>query len=501
MDDEVLLRPRFAVLSPHQRRRVAENALEILERTGVYLNHRTAVDMLSGSGARVDRTSTPAGTAGYRVRLPAWLVQETLNSAPRQLIIYDRLGRPAMRLGQRRTYFGANMDAPLVLDPFTGEHRPVEEADDARHARLVDALPHLSFLMSAGFAADRPARFADRFAARQALMNTTKPVLVITLSRESLEEVHEMAMMIAGGERQLRQRPFLLHYSEPISPLLHPNESIDKLLYCAEWEIPVVYTPYLAMGATAPCDLAGTLAQACAESLSGLVIHQIAAPGAPFIFGAMPSVMDMHSTVFSYGAPELHLLLAGMAEMAEHFGLPNFGTAGCGDACAFDGQAVLEASLSCTFAALSGADLIHDVGLFGSAQVIMPAMYLVVDEIVGMLNVFLKGIPIEEEDAVLDLIDEVGPGGEFLTQEHTLRHFRALWRPTILDWSGYQVWSLAGKPDFAARVQSRLQHLLETHQPAPLPPEVVRDLDAVAKSWKERPTSRRRAKGSSTQKG
>ncbi len=483
MENETLFRPRLSVLSPYQRRRIAGGALEILERTGVHLSHAGAAEMLAGAGARVEHSSTPAGTPGYRVRLPAWLVQKALNSAPRQLVIYDRLGRPAMRLGQRRTYFGANMDAPLLLDPLTGEHRPQEEADDARHARLVDTLPHLSFLMSAGFAADRPAHLADRFAARQALLHTTKPVLVITLSLASLAEVHKMAAVIAGGEKRLRQQPFLLHYSEPISPLLHPDESIEKLLYCAEKEIPLVYTPYLAMGATAPCDMAGALAQACAESLSGLVIHQLANPGAPFIFGAMPSVMDMHSTVFSYGAPELHLLLAGMAEMAAHFGLPNFGTAGCGDACTFDGQAVLEASLSCAFAALSGADLIHDVGLFGSAQVIMPAMYLVVDEIVGMLDVILKGMPIEEQDAALDLIDEAGPGGEFLTLEHTLRHFRTFWRPALLDRSGYQAWTLAGKPDFAARVHARLRNLLETHQPAPLPSEAVRELDAIARAW------------------
>ncbi|MBC7243149.1 MAG: trimethylamine methyltransferase family protein, partial [Anaerolineae bacterium] len=296
MDVEMFARPRFAVLSPYQRRRVAEGALEILERTGVHLSHAGALELLAGAGARVEPDTTPAGTAGYRVRLPAWLVQQALDSAPRQVVIYDRLGRPAMRLGQGRSYFGANMDAPMLLDPESREHRPQEETDDARHARLIDALPHLRFLMSAGFAADRPAHLADRYAARQALLNTSKPVLVITLSRASLEAVHAMAAIIAGGREALRRRPFLLHYSEPISPLLHPDESLAKLLYCAEWEIPLVYTPYLAMGATAPCSLAGTLSQACAESLSGLVIHQLAHRGAPFIFGAMPSVMDMHST-------------------------------------------------------------------------------------------------------------------------------------------------------------------------------------------------------------
>lgn len=488
IDYEVLARPRFTLLTEQQREGVAQAALEILERTGVHLTHPGAVERLHAAGARLEAgVVTPAGTKGYRVRLPAALVENALRSAPSQLLIYDRAGAPAMRLGTSHYYFGANMDAPDVFDPYSHTHHSQREEDCARQARLIDALPHLSFLMSAGFSADRPPAIADRCAARQALTNTSKPVLVITLSLASLEAVREMAVCIAGGDDRLRRRPCLLHYSEPISPLLHPDDAVEKLIYCAEWEIPLVYTPYLAMGATAPFSLAGALAQACAESLSGLVLHQLVRPGAPFIFGGMPSVMDMRTTVFSYAAPELQMLLAGMAEMARYFHLPNFGTAGCGDAVLFDGQAVLEATSSCMMAALSGGDLIHDVGLFGSAQVVIPEMYVVVDEIVGMLHRLLGGLAVDEETLATDLIDAAGPGGEFLTHPHTLGHFRESWSPELLFRGGYNNWLAGEQNRFEERVTEKTRQLMETHSPPALPADVLDDLDRMAREWEEEP--------------
>ena len=155
--------------------------------------------------------------------------------------------------------------------------------------------------------------------------------------------------------------------------------------------------------------------------------------------------MDMKTTVFSYGAPEFQLGNTLMAEMAHHFDLPNFGTAGTSDAQVFDGQAVMEATSSCMMAFLARANLIHDVGLLGNAPVVIPEMIVATDEIVGLIRQMLHEVPVSEDTLALDVIEAVGPGGEFLTHPHTLEHFREVWYPDLLYRGGAEAWDQSAR--------------------------------------------------------
>jgi trimethylamine--corrinoid protein Co-methyltransferase len=298
-----------------------------------------------------------------------------------------------------------------------------------------------------------------------------------------------MAALAVGGERVLQERPTLIVYAEPVPPLMHPDDSIRKLLTCARHEIPLVYIPYAAMGGTAPMSPAGIVVQICAESLSGLVVHQLQRPGAPFIFGGMASVMDMKSTVFSYGAPEFQRGNTLLAEMAHHFGLPNFGTAGTSDAQTFDGQAVLEATSSCLMAALVGADLVHDVGLLGSATVVVPEMIVATDEIITMVHHLLGEVAVDDQALALDVIADVGPGGEYVTHDHTLAHFREIWYPQLLFRGGDKAWIGGEQATFRDRVNARTRELMETHQPEPLPEATVEAIEAVVDRAERRESS------------
>ena len=464
------MKPNFCVLADEQRRSIAAAAFGLLEEVGVRLTEAKAQALLDGAGARVERD---------RVCIPAHLVEEAIRSAPAGISIYTRGGELSMRLEGDSAYYGAHTDAPDVLDPFTHERHPCREADVGRNAVLIDALPNVSYTTASGLVADRPAEIADRVSLAQCLMNSTKPVLAMPVTLAALADCREMAALVAGGDDVLRARPIMIVYSEPVSPLVHPDESVKKLLYCAEHEIPLVYTPYAAMGGTAPMSQAAIVVQMCAESLSGLVVHQLRRPGAPFVFGGMPSVMDMKTTVFSYGAPEFQLGNTLMAEMAHHFELPNFGTAGTSDAQVFDGQAVLEATSSCMMAALIGANLIHDVGLLGNATVVMPEMIVATDEIIGMIRHLLREVPVDKERLALDVIGAVGPGGEFLTQPHTLHHFRDAWYPGLLYRGGAEAWDSSDQRTFEQRVNAKTRELIEMHQPQTLPDELVRDIQAI----------------------
>jgi trimethylamine--corrinoid protein Co-methyltransferase len=468
--------PTFRLLTDEQQSTIAAAAFELLERVGVKLNESEAQALLYGAGAHVE---------GGRVTIPAHLVEEAIRSAPQGISIYMRDGELAMRLEGYNYYYGAHTDAPLVLDPFTNKRRPCQEEDVRRNVVLIDALPNISYTTASGLVADRRPEIADRVSLAQCLKNSTKPVLAMPVTLRALVDCREMAALAVRGEDALRAKPLLIVYSEPVSPLVHSDESLRKLLYCAEHEIPLVYTPYAAMGGTAPLSQVAIIAQMCAESLSGLVVHQLKRRGAPFIFGGMPSVMDMKTTIFSYGAPEFQLGNSLMAEMAHYFKLPNFGTAGTSDSQIFDGQAVLEATSSCIMAALSGANLIHDVGLLGNATVVMPDMIVATDEIISMVRHLLPEVQVNEDALAFDVIRDVGPGGEFVTHPHTRHHFRDVWYPDLLYRGGAKAWGESGQMTFEQRVNARTRELMESHQPEPLPDDVVDQIEDIIRRAQE----------------
>ncbi len=468
--------PMFSLLTDAQQSAIAAAAFELLERVGVKVTESESQAILIKAGAQIE---------GDRVFIPAGLVEEAIQSAPKGISIYMRDGELAMRLEGKNYYYGAHTDAPDVQDPFTNQRRPCQEEDVRRNAVLIDALPNISFTTASGLVADRRPEIADRVSLAQCLKNSTKPVLAMPLTLRALVDVREMAALAVGGKDALRAEPILIVYSEPVSPLVHPNESLRKLLYCAEHEIPLVYTPFAAMGATAPLSQVAIIAQMCAESLSGLVVHQLKRPGSPFIFGAMPSVMDMKTTIFSYGAPEFQRGNSLMAEMAHYFKLPNFGTAGTSDSQVFDGQAVMEVTSSCIMAAFSGANLVHDVGLLGNATVVMPDMIVATDEIINMTRHLLPDVLADEETLAVDVIRDVGPGGEFVTHPHTLNHFRDVWYPDLLYRGGAKSWSGSEQLTFEQRVNARTRELIESHQPELLPDDVVEQIEAIIKRAEE----------------
>jgi len=412
---------KFNLLTDVELEKIEQGAYEILERVGMKLTDERSREILDGAGASIE---------GDRVRLPGSLVEASIESAPKSLTLYDQSGREALDLEGYNSYFGASIDGPNILDPISGTYEDCHESDIGRIVRMTGELSNISFIMPAGFAADRNSQLGEIVSTKQCMLNTDKPLVTITESLDDLKAVHQMAELKSEGS--LADEPFFVNYAEPISPLINPDSSAKKVLYCAEEEIPLLYSPFLAMGATAPQDPATAVAQATAESLFGLVLHQQVNPGGSFVLGGMPSLMDMETANFSYGAPDLQVMSSAIAELGHHLGLPVFGTAGTGDSKSFDGQAVMEAVSSIYMATLSGANLIHDVGLFGSAKILIPEMIVAVDEILDLLRNTVTGMEIPEE-LEIDLLEEAGPGGEFVSHSHTMNNFKNSWYPRFID--------------------------------------------------------------------
>jgi trimethylamine--corrinoid protein Co-methyltransferase len=382
--------------------------------------------------------------------------------------------------------FGTGSDCPNYLDPNTGKQRLFRTQDVIDCIRLVDALPQLDFCMSMGIPSDLDAPTPYRKQAALMLEHTVKPIVFISDNRADCEAIVAMATAIAGSPEALRLNPTILCYSQVTTPLTHGQTSTEKLLYMAEAGLPVVHQPSPMMGGTAPVTMAGALALGNAEVLSGLVIHQLKRRGAPFVYGQGLHHMDMKTTISVYGAPEFELARLAVAEMARYYNLPNFGYAGHSDSCTMDEQAASDGTSSVLVALLSGQHLVHDIGYLEAGLTGSPEMIVFCAEIIQRMRTFMQGMALDAESLALEVIDQVGPGGSFLTVEHTLNHFQSLWQPTLFSRHRRHEWEKKGATRLGDRLRGKTIDLMEASQPEPLSDALKAEIEYILKSSYEK---------------
>ena len=465
-----LLTPQFRVLSDDQVEEIHLATLEVLRRTGIVVKEPAGIALLKKGGCWVD---------GERVRIPAHLVEWAVNMAPPRAVLCDRHGDPAMFLERNKIYYGTGSDTPNVVDPYSGERRPATLADVENTSRVVDFLPNIGFMMCMGIAADVNGALSDLYHFNAMVTNTKKPIVYTAWNLANLKDIVAMAEAVAGGAQALQRSPFLALYTEPISPLQHAVESVQKLLWMAEKRLPVAYTPGMTTGAAAPVTMAGGLVQANAEILSGLVMAQLAGEGTPFIYGGGIDPMDMRTMTMTYASPEFMLNMSALTEMGRYYRLPVFSFAGCTDSKTFDQQATLEGGMWMLIAALSGGNLVHDVGYIDNGLTASLQMLVSMDEVAGLVKRIMGGIEVSDETMAIDVIDAVGPAGHFLSTDHTYRHFKENWFPKLFDRTTYETWRANGSLTLGERAAARAREILETYQPEPLPQDVRVVLDGI----------------------
>lgn len=453
------------VLTHAQMDRIHDASMKVLEQTGVRVDSGEARTLLGDAGAYVSEDD--------QVRIPARLIEWAVGAAPGNVTIYDRTGREAMRLGRRRTYFGTGSDTPNVIDPRTDERRAAVLSDIADFARVCDALPGIDFVMCMGIASDMDPATAELHHALAMLRNTTKPFVFTALDLTAARRVTAMLDVVAGGREAFRERPFALMYNEPVSPLGFARDNMEKLLFAAEMGVPSVFMSGLLCGGTSPVTPAGGLVLGNAESLAGVLIAQLKRKGAPVVTGGGILGMDMRTMTPSYGTPEFMLTMAAMAELAQYYGLPAWGYAGCSDAKTFDAQAAADTAEWVLMAALSGSNLVHDVGFLESGLTSSLDLLVFADEVIAKCARMVGGLVVDEESLATAPIADVGHGGHFLAHRHTARHFRENWPCELEDRMNHGSWVAAGSQTMAERVRAKVLDLLETHEP----PELAADVD------------------------
>jgi len=469
--------PQTRVLGDRQIERICEATLECLHRTGVDVMNEEARDLLARAGASVQ---------GVNVRIPAGIIQDAVASAPASFSLWGRpvgddrsqdkrylvevtspaLDQPAVD----SVHFGPGPTCTYFIDPETGGRRKARRGDPGLAALVCDALDNLDYVMGLALIDDVTPELSPVYEFAEMVTNTAKPVLPWAYSPDNVSDIYQIAVAVAGDEERLRDRPFLALFATFQSPLQHTREDVANVLWAVERGLPVVYLGGGSAGSTAPITGAGTMIVTLAGMLSGLAIAQLKKPGSSVCIGSAPQPTDLRTARPAYGGPEMSLYAAAVSDVCRFLGVPYMGTAGASESKATDQQAAIESAIQVLLSGLSGAALVHDVGFLDCADIGSLEMLVMNDEIIAMTRRILRGIEINDDTLMLDLIDSVGPGGHFLAERETAERCREeIWVPSLMDRASWESWSAEGADTMTDRIRRRLDSILSTHQAPPLP--------------------------------
>ena len=464
----------FPRLSEKQCRRLYEASLEILERVGVRLYLEEAVELLKKAGARV--------TDGNLVHVSSKIVEKALQTAPKEVVLYDRNGRPAMPVGGYRCFYGPGSDCLNIIDHRSGERRKPVVRDIEEGVILCDALAHIDYVMSMVLPSDVDGTIADRYQMEAMLSYTTKPIIYVTYETEGCRDAVKMAQVVMGGADALKKTPLIACYINAVSGLRHNKDALEKLLFLASENLPSLYIPASTAAITSPVTPAGTVALDYAGVLVGLTLSQLKNEGAPVIVPGMPpgSTFDMKTFVLSYCEPERTITQA----LGHYLGFPAFAIAGASESKTADSQAAAEAALSLVVETLAGGNIIHDLGYLESGLTYSFTQLVLCDEIVSWIKAFTRDFEVNEETLALDVIAELGPDGDFLNTDHTLNHFRERWYPTHFERANYDSWLEKGGKNFTQRATEAIDRILADHKLELLPAQTKAKLHEIVQKAK-----------------
>jgi len=464
----------FPRLTENQCQKLHETSLEILNRVGVRLDLQEAVNLLKKGGARVDEKNL--------VHVPSHLVERALKTAPKQIVLFDREGNPIMPVENHNCFYGPGSDCLNIIDHRNGKRRKPLLSDIREGIAICDSLTNIDFVMSMLLPSDVDAATADRYQMEIMLSYTTKPVIFVAYEFEGCLDSVKMAEAVAGGEQPLMKKPNIACYINVISGLIHNKESLQKLLFLASKNLPAIYIPSSTAGVTSPITPAGALALDYAGVLVGLVLSQLKREGAPlFVPGMPPGQLDMRTMVSTYCEPE-----RGLAPSLAHFyGLPMFSLGGASDSKLIDQQAAAEAALSLLVETLAGGHIIHDLGYLESGLTFSFAQLTICNEIVDWIKGFGREIEVSDETLGLDHITEVGPDGQYLNVDHTLKHFRSRWYPELFDRDTYDGWLIKNGKTLVESAAEKVETTLAEHNPEMLPRKIQEKLRQIVQNAKK----------------
>jgi len=461
----------YQPLSSEDIAAVHRSALQILEKTGMKYEAglKPVIDMIESRGAAVD-------TERSRIFFNPGLVMSQVELAPAQVILYSRDGSNDLDLARHRVYLGTGGAAVKILDLADGQARASTLNDLYQLGRLVDALDNIHFYLRPCIPTDIPVAAYDVNSFFACLKATSKHVMAGVANEEGFHKVLDLAAMIAGSRQALVEKPFIsIITSFAISPLKLCTQSTLIMLEAVRNRIPVALSAAPMAGSTSPVTMAGTLAQLHAEQLAGITICQLINPGAPLLYGGIPGRANLRNLGYLGGAVECGMMNAAIHQLAHHIGVPNYNSSGLTDAKIPDAQAGWEKALTTVLAAMGGSNFVHHAaGMLESMLAVAYEQFVIDDEIIGMCCKVLEGIRVDEEHLALEAIDQVGPGGSFITSPHTMMHMRREYYNGngVADQDSRERWMEKGSQDTRTRAREIAKKILTRETKSHIPAEV-----------------------------
>lgn len=465
------LLPACHFLPPDDIGRIDRTGRRVLSDVGMRIRDAETLDILKAAGAQVDKDAAI-------VRFPAEVLSELLASAPSQFELFSRDGLNDLLLGSEETYFSNGGRVFRILDLGTGGYRLTMLRDVAHTAALVEHSAHIKLFIIPCQAHDVAPEYYHLNDFYHAFNHTTKHVMGGCDNLEGAKQMFALASLIAGGKAQLREKPFVSVITNPVSPLTIDPEALRVFRFCCKNGIPTTCAPAPITGATAPGTLAGTLAQSHAEALGGVAIAQAIAPGAKVLYGAVPSTMDLRTMDYTMGSVEMAMMNAAAVQLAKYYQLPIYASGGVTEAKRPDIQAGCEKTFSNLLVALNGADLIHLAsGMLDSGSSISYEQYIIDNEILGMIRRIIDGINVNDETLAYRTIKDIGPGGNYVLEQHTIDHMMSeFFYPELAVRCNFDIWEKKDRPSMLSRAGDVVNQILNEGPEGLLPSDLIVDI-------------------------
>lgn len=468
---------QFKVLDEQEIFKIHQASLQILSEVGMVIYSKEVLELLNDAGAIVNFKKNIA-------KIPESLVKETLASVPPKILMWNRSKKPVFTLGEKRTYIANGFDVVFVPTSQQNKWRKITKSDVAAFAKIADFLKNIDIVAPQGMPQDVMPEAALIHSVDVAFNNTEKPLMFAPDTLNSTRAAFDMTRMVVG-ESDLSLHPMIICQVSPTSPLSWVKGAVEVLVETAKCKIPCNILPGGYAGVTAPLTLAGELTIGNAEFLSGVVISQLVRKGTPVIYGVGCIDFNMREGDALYATPETAILKIAGIQLAKFYRILSSTMGFDADSLCLDAQSAWETCLTGLSPLNAGADLVIDLGAYGTSLISSNEKLVIDNEILEMLYRFLKGIEVSPETIAVDVIKKVGPKGNFLEEEHTLQHLRSdeHWEAEISNRCIYQTWLKRGSPDIVENARKKVREILRVHQSEELDMSVQKEIKRIIKTF------------------